>query len=402
MNNIHKILFFSATLLSILVAGCAFVRTMPAPFEKSALNRVTFFYPEFSDDIQYDGLETAIQQSIAYLSKLPAVQQFRFGKDVYDAAHMIRSLEHFLTFIQTNPSPQTLQNYIHSNYRVYRSAGRGFWGRVLFTGYYEPFLEGRLNPTPEYKYPVYARPADLITIDLSLFYPEMKGKTIIGRYVDHTVIPYYDRSQIEMDHSLEDTALPIAWVRDPVDLFFLQIQGSGKICLDNGESINVHYHISNGRPYRSIGKLLIDQGKIPREAMSMQSIRAYLTRHPEEMDAILNYNPSYIFFKTEKGGPLGFLEVPLTPGRSLALDRRIFPLAGLAFIETQKPVVDEQGNILSWSKCSRFALNQDTGGAIRGPGRADLFWGNGAYAEIAAGHMRNQGKLYFLILKPDR
>ena len=401
MNNLYKTFLFTASLLSLLVAGCTPLKTVPTQLEETALNRVTFFYPEFSDDILYEGLENAVLQSIAYLKKIPATHRFRFGEDIYDAAHMIRSLEHFLNFIKTNPSPETLQNHIHSNYRVYRSVGRGIFGRVLFTGYYEPFLEGRLMPTPEYKYPIYARPADLITIDLSLFYPELKGKTIIGRYVDQTVIPYYDRRQIEIEHSLKDTARAIAWVGDPVDLFFLHIQGSGKICLENGESINVHYHTSNGRPYRSIGKLLIDQGKIPREAMSMQSIRAYLKHHPEEMEPLLSHNPSYIFFKTETDGPLGLLEVPLTPGRSLALDSRIFPLAGLAFIETQKPVLDNQGHILSWSKCSRFVLNQDTGGVIRGPGRADLFWGNGTYAEIAAGHMHDQGKLYFLILKPD-
>jgi membrane-bound lytic murein transglycosylase A len=185
-------------------------------------------------------------------------------------------------------------------------------------------------------------------------------------------------------------------------VFFLQIQGSGKIFLDTGEVINVHYHGSNGRPYRSIGKLLIEEQKIPREEMSMQKIRSYLHAHPEEMASVFNYNPSYVFFKIEPEGPLGSINVLLTPGRSVALDRRIFPHAALAFIQTQKPVLNSAGHIDRWVECRRFVLNQDTGGAIRGPGRADLFWGNGPYAEIAAGHLAHLGELYFLILKPEK
>ena len=187
------------------------------------------------------------------------------------------------------------------------------------------------------------------------------------------------------------------------------ITGEFKLCalrsspfyLDNGKIIDVHYHATNGRPYRSIGKLLIDKEKILRSEMSMQKIRAYLRDHPEEVEDVLNYNPSYVFLKVEEDGPLGYLEVKLTPGRSIALDRRIFPLAGLAFIETQKPLINGDGKIYEWTELSRFVLNHDTGGAIRGPGRADLFWGNGTYAEIAAGYMQHTGQLYFLILKPD-
>lgn len=182
--------------------------------------------------------------------------------------------------------------------------------------------------------------------------------------------------------------------------FFLQIQGSGKIHIDGGGVLNVHYHASNGKAYRSIGNLLIEQGKIPRAEMSMQQIRAYLDAHPEEVSAIFSYNPSYVFFKIEPDGPRGCLDVRLTPGRSLAVDRRIFPMAALSFIQTQKPMVDGNGAIVGWTECARFVLNQDTGGAIRGPGRGDIFWGNGPYAELAAGHMQHPGRLYFLILKP--
>lgn len=387
---------------SLLLAGCAVFKKRPPKVRETALIRIApSEYPEFSDDMAYDGLEQCILQSILYLKKVPDARKFRFGEDVFDAAHMIRSMEHFLHFIQTKPSKQQLRKYISSNYLVYRSVGSGNLGQVLFTGYYEPFLEGSLEKSTEYRFPIYARPSDLTTIDLSLFLPEFKGKKIVGRHTDQTVVPYYDRKDIEYKGILEGKAVEIAWLKDQVDLFFLQIQGSGKICLDNNEIIHVHYHATNGRPYRSIGKMLIDNGKIPREEMSMQKIRAYLHDHPEEAETVLNYNPSYVFFKIEQDGPIGSLGVKLTPGRSVALDRRLFPLAGLAFVETKKPLINSDEKIHSWTDFARFMLNQDTGGAIKGPGRADMFWGDGIYAEIVAGHMQHHGKLYFLVLKPD-
>jgi len=313
---------------------------------------------------------------------------------------MIDSLIKFLEFIEKNSSQDELKQFISKNYLVYKSTGSNQTGEVLFTGYYEPFLEGSLTKSDLYKYPVYGIPSDLVSIDLSLFSPKYAGEKISGRYTGKTVVPYFDRKEIETGGILEGQAPVIVWVKDRIDLFFLQIQGSGKIKTDNGEILNIHYHASNGRPYKSIGNFLIEKEIITKSEMSMQKIRAYLSANPERTDDTLNYNPSYVFFKTAKEGPLGYLEVRLIPERSIALDRRIFPLAGLAFIESVKPVIDETGNIQEWLKSKKFVLNHDTGGAIRGPGRADIFWGNGKYAETAAGNMQHKGSLYFLILKP--
>ena len=387
--------------LAVLIAGC------PAPIKKppeeAALVRLSsFFYPDFRDDLELDGLEHSILKSLQYLERVPADRTYSFGEDRFDAAHLIKSLQTFQDFIRANPTGRELKNFIRSEYNVYQSIGRNQKGEVLFTGYYEPHLSGRLDKNEEFRYPIYALPTDLMKIDLSLFSEKYKGQSIVGRFTGQTVVPYFDRREIDEEKALVGRADALFWVKDPVDVFFLQIQGSGKIFLDTGEVVNVHYHGSNGRPYRSIGTLLIKEQKIPREEMSMQRIRSYLQAHPEEMASVFNYNPSYVFFKLEPEGPLGSLSVLLTPGRSVALDRRIFPHAALAFIETQKPVVNSAGQIDRWVDCRRFVLNQDTGGAIQGPGRADLFWGNGPYAEIAAGHLAHTGKLYFLILKPDR
>jgi membrane-bound lytic murein transglycosylase A len=332
---------------------------------------------------------------------MPDTKKYSFGKDEYLTPHMIYSLEAFLSFVQKNPAPRRLQAYIEDNYRVYKSVGAGKPGRVLFTGYYEPILNGRAEQSDTHRYPIYARPDDHVSVNLSMFSDKYKGKTLIGRHSEHKIVPYYDRKEIEEGGALKGKAAPLAWLDDPVDLFFLQIQGSGKVYLDTGQMLNVHYHTSNGHPYRSIGKLLIDEGKIPRSEMSMQAIRAYLKNNPDEVQRILNYNPSYVFFKIEPEGPIGYLSVRLTPGRSIALDRRIFPPAALAFISTRQPLISGGNEIDQWVDFSGFALNQDTGGAIRGTGRADVFWGNGPYAEIAAGHLQHHGTLFFLVLKPE-
>lgn len=396
------IIFISVSVLVSVLAGCAKIILSPSVKKTEALVKLpSSKYPDFTDDMDYENLDESIKQSLSYLLKRPAGTEFKFGNDIYTASQMIESLEAFRKFIAGRPSADNLRRYINTNYYVYKSTGSDGKGEALFTGYYEPEIEGSLFKSDIYKYPVYGMPSDLVSINLSLFSPKYKGEKITGRYTGQTVVPYYERSEIEAGAIADNEAFIIAWVKDPIDLFFLQIQGSGKINLDNGETLNIHYYASNGHPYKSIGNLLIQKDIIPRSKMSMQSIREYLNSNPEKIQEILNYNPSYVFFKPETDGPFGCLEVKLTPQRSIALDRSIFPLSGLVYVETLKPDIDENGEILGWSKSYKFVLAQDTGGAIRGPGRADLFWGNGKYAETAAGNMQHKGSLYFLILKPD-
>ena len=214
------------------------------------------------------------------------------------------------------------------------------------------------------------------------------------------LVPYADRQAIEQADALAGKAPILAWVKDPVALFFLHVQGSGRIALDEGGTLRLHYRATNGRPYRSIGRLLIDRGAVAREDMSMQAIRAYLAAHPDRRAEVTAHNPSYVFFETVTGGPFGSLGVALTPGRSVATDPDHFPRGALAFVASRKPLTADGRRISEWTPFGRFVLNQDTGGAIRGPGRADLFWGDGPYAELAAGHMQHTGRLYFFVLAP--
>lgn len=401
-NFLDKAVIVIIIILMIQLFGCA--EKLPLVIEKEKPPLVLLSpsqYPTFSDDMLFDGLEKAISKSLDYLNKIPENREIRFGSDVYCAAHVKKSLVRFMEFIQQKPDRKDVDGFIAEHYRVYLSSGAKETGKVLYTGYYEPALRGSRFQCENYPYPVYGPPDDLITIDLSAFSTRYERDRIMGRWNGKTVVPYYERRQIDFEHILGENLSPLIFVDNIVDLFFLHVQGSGRVYLDKGYFINLHYHSTNGRPYRSIGKYLIDKGKIDREKMSMQKIKEYLKVNPEEIPHVLSHNPSYVFFDIREKGPTGALGVTLTPGRSVAIDRSLFPDAALGFIETQKPLLDINGQINRWVEFSRFVLSQDTGGAIRGPGRADLFWGNDPYAEITAGHMQHQGNLYFLVLKPQ-
>ena len=384
------------------ISGCQIFA--PKVMDGSALERIDIDdYPDFGDDLAYENLADSIRMSLAYLEKLPKDRLFYFGEESYDCAHMIHSLEYFLRFLKTEPTEEEMRVFIASKYRVYQSVAHEEENGMLVTGYYEPLLKGSLTAREEFPWPIYSLPDDLAFIDLSRFDLSLPvNKKLVGRVTDdHQVVPYYQRQEI-VQNRLNGKSVPLAWVADRVDRFFLEIQGSGKIFIDGDTYINVHYHASNGHPYKSIGALLIKEEKIPREEMSMQRIKEYLRNHPQEVDGILNYNPSFVFFRVEEDGPIGCLGVPVTPGRSVALQRRIFPAAALGYLESAKPVVNDAMEIQDWAGFQRFIMNQDTGGAIKGPGRVDLFWGNGPYAEVAAGYMQHPGRLFFMVLKPEQ
>lgn len=357
--------------------------------------------PKFSDDMDKDSLRTAVERSIEYLKRLPLDREFRYGPHNYTAGYLIESMNTFMDILASSSDSADLNKKVRKYFRIYKSIGYNGKGSVFFTGYYEPVLKGSLSRSSEYRYPLYIKPNDLILIDLGQFNPGFRGERIVARHDrDKSIIPYYNRREIDTEKVLEGKGLELLWVSDPIELFFMQIQGSGIITLEDGKVQRVHYAASNGRPYRSIGKIFIDENIIPRDEVSLQVVKTYLKDHPEERDRILNYNESYVFFEKVDEGPLGNIEVVLAQGRSIATDYRLFPKGGLAFITTQKPEVDQSGRIKGWKSFSRFVVNQDTGGAIRGPGRVDLFWGSGTYAEIAAGAMQRYGEMYFLVKKP--
>lgn len=401
MKEIRGAFFVLVVLLTVASTfGCYRSLRKEAQRPEEALREVQLFAPKFHDDMNTDSLMLAVRRNLEYLGRLAPETVFRYGSHEFTCQQVRESQEAFLNLISKGLDEGQLSREIRKTFRVYRATGQVGNRRVLFTGYYEPVYEGSLSPDETFRYPLYRPPDDLIKIDLSLFREKFKGERIIARIEDKKVLPYYSRYQIEAERVLKGKGLEIAWLKDPLDVTFLHIQGSGRLRLPNEKEFLVHFQVSNGQPYRSIGRYMIERGFLLREEMSMQAIKKYLTENPEVRDEVLNHNPSYVFFNKVESGPLGSLGVLLTPGRSVALDSTIFPKGALGFISCQKPLVNDQGDIIGWTPFSRFVLNQDSGGAIKGAGRADVFWGNGPYAELTAGHLQHDGDLYLLIKKP--
>lgn len=395
---------FVAGTLFFPVWGCLFSskspETLPGkPFVKLSEKQ----YPLFKDTLANPSLARALEQSIHYYGKIPGDRMFKLGEYSYSASHMKRSLVFFLGFIQTQPSLDELTVFIKKYFDLFQSRGRNEKAEVLFTGYYEPSLQGSLTrDEKKYPIPLYSFPRDLVRIDLPRFSSRYKGEPTLSARItkNNKVVPYFTRAEINGRKDFYLQAHPIAWVSSLTDRFFLEIQGSGRVELENGGLLRVHYDGKNGHPYRSIGKYLIDQGEIPREKMSMQAIRAWLKANPHRRKEVFHHNPSFVFFRTEKGGPFGSIGVPLTPLRSIATDRSVFPRGALCFVETSMPSINSpQSSTDQWGRVSGFVLNQDTGGAIKGPGRVDFFCGHGPWAEFTAGHLSHLGSIYVLVLK---
>ncbi len=255
----------------------------------------------------------------------------------------------------------------------------------LITGYYEPMLNGSIIKTGKFKYPIYKSPNDLITVDLSSIYPELKKYRLKGKIKGNKLIPYNTREQMKSNKNLE----PICYVDDKVDLFFLQIQGSGKVKFQDGTIINVGYANQNGRTYNSIGKHMIQKGYITPDQGSLQGIRKWFKDNPKKIDEVLNVNDSYVFFHESKKSATGALGVELVAQRNLAVDRTYIPLGMPVFIQTSNPINKKDIN--------QLMVAADVGGAIKGQIRADFFWGHSKEAEQTAGRMKQKGILYMLI-----
>ncbi|MDX1375673.1 MAG: MltA domain-containing protein [Burkholderiales bacterium] len=290
------------------------------------------------------------------------------------------------------PDEAAARGFFEAAFTPYAVSSSTDGARGLITGYYEPVLSGSRARSDAFRYPVFGVPPDMVVVDLAGLYPDLKHRRLRGRIEGRRLVPYWSRAEIERDGDAFQAPV-LAWVSDPVALFFLQIQGSGRIAFEDGAQLRLGYADQNGHPYRSLGRHLVERDELQLEDASMQGIQAWAAANPDKLRAALDANPSYVFFRTlpelpAQAGPIGALGVPLVARASLAVDPRFVPLGAPVFLATTLPLSD--------APLEQLAVALDTGGAIRGPVRADYFWGGGPQAGALAGRMRQPGRLWLL------
>lgn len=377
-------------MLSLILSSCAEIPVAEKDEKPPLVLRQSSFanLPGWQDD-DFQNFASAYEKSCTRILKASPDKQFGNLKEAGTYGDWQKPCRDFLGLI--NPSPAALYTFFEHHFTPYTvSAGQDPEG--LFTGYYEASLRGSRTRQGPYHYPLYTRPDDLVMVDLGEFRDELKGQRIAGRVKGGNLKPYETRAEI-VEGNWPHNDKVFVWVDDPVDAFFVQIQGSGVVELDDGNTMRIGYAGQNGHPYYAIGRELIVRDHLTKENVSMQSIREWLAAYPDEADEIMNTNKSYVFFHELDGeGPLGGEGVALTAGRSLAIDRSLLSYGLPLWVDIDHPTQENQ-------KLQRMMIAQDTGGAIRGPVRGDVFWGYGAEAESLAGPMKSKGRYWILLPK---
>jgi membrane-bound lytic murein transglycosylase A len=379
-------------LLSFL--GCA---RPPATGPHDAFRKIQ--PPTIADDLALEGLVEAIDAQSNILrnssSTTMKIGPLSISRGEYQAA-----LEQLRAVLRSERSLASKLDYIRDHFTFFEFFGGDSWGEVLLTSYFEPSIAGSLTPTKTCTRPLYGRPADLVSIPLPEFSERFKDeKPLKGRVLKDRVVPFFSREEIDGKRALQGRGLELVWV-DPIDAFFLQIQGSGTVVLPSGEQQSIVYADKNGHRYEPIGKFLKDQ--IAPHTITMQRIEALLRRmSAAERDRTLFLNPSYVFFKRATQRAITAIGAPATPGRTIAVDPRYAPKGALAMLQFEKPVFKpeqiEGDDPAYFERSSRFVIDQDSGGAITGTNRVDLFWGRGADARKYAGVLQNKARLIYLV-----
>lgn len=377
--------FLRAALIVVFalhLSACSSIFPPPPPTDKLQLTPASFSdLPGWNDD-RTSEVMPALRNSCAVISRKSNDSKMGIAGSAKDWQSFCAELKNRAAandadtraFIETRLRP----------YAAHSPAGS------LFTGYYEAELNGSLQKEGKYQIPLWQKPSDLITADLGEFKPELKGQKVAGKIVKQKLKPYDDRALISQN-SLETRAQPLIWVDDPVSAFFLEIQGSGRVNLPDGSIVRVGYDAQNGHPFVPIGRVLADEGEIEKP-VTMQKIRAWLKAHPNKSTSMMNRNPSVVFFrKSDKDGAVGAQGAVLTPMRSMAVDPRFIPLGVPLWLD-----INDDGN---GTAIRRLVIAQDTGGAIKGAVRGDLFCGNGSAAEALAGGLQSNGRYYILLPK---
>jgi len=372
----------------------------PFPFQERQIT------DPLRDDGERTSLEQALERSLAYLAQKisggkSSAQQGNSSNRLFRPEAIYRTLTLFREVLSSSTSVEELERKIRENFTFWEAARNGRESPILLTGYYEPIVEGNTRPVGDFKYPLYRRPDDLVAAASGSKALGPSGQNRKERLENGEYLPYYSRREIDSQGVLQGKGYELVWLKDPWERFLLHVQGSGKIRLPDGETLRVGFAASNGRPYRSIGRVLAERGFLDRSELSLRKVKEFLHQNPGLMEEIFNANERYIFFRIlpDAEGAMGSHGFSLTAGRSIATDPAVYPPGALAYIISEQPVLDGDGKVQGRRTLQRFVFHQDTGAALKGPSRVDLFFGSGEEAGAAAGEMREEGRIYLLLAK---
>lgn len=392
----YKGLWVGTAVIIAVIAGC---KTPPVveepdyerqlPPGKHALRKITdpAMIPDFTFAC-YNTLDLrrALDHSLSYMSKTSSRQFFPSNGITHD--HAVASLRAFGTLLDQGLVGRPLEEAIRAQFDFYMSVGCDDRGTVLYTGYYTPIFDGSMTRTERFRYPLYAQPKDLVKGPQG----EILGRQLPGGAIER----YPDRLQIDQSGMLQGQE--IAWMADPFEVYITHVQGSAKLRLPDGSLKTLGYTATNGHEYQSVGQKMIADGIVPASGLSLKAMIDYFKANPNQIDKYIYHNPRYVFFRTDEGDPRGSLNEPVIPLRSIATDKAIYPRASMTLLQTRLP--RPLGGGISRMPYTGFALDQDTGGAIRAPGRCDVYMGVGDEAGRMAGQVYEEGTLYYLFLKP--
>jgi membrane-bound lytic murein transglycosylase A len=362
-------------------------------------------YPRFEESIKSKaGLIKAARKAIKYLETLPATKTIHVADRDYGPALLIDTAKSIIELAQKAKTADEFDVKVREDFDVFQSSGLDGAGRIVFSSYYQPMLKASLKKTQDYPYPLYRRPKDMVEVDLVAFGKANGEASVLGRATkDGKIVPYYTREEIDRRKALAGKGLEIAWLKDRFDALDLHIQGSAILKLPNGKEVLAKYAGNNSRGYNSVGLTLVKMGVFTRDEITHDKLREYLHKNPDAESWILAANPRYVFFELaplpEDGEPFGATEQSLVPARAIAVDPAFMPLGGLYFFSTTSPQTDKDGRLLGMSANTRFAFGLDTGGAIKSPGRVDIYAGHGPQAAATARGQWADGKLYLLVKK---
>ncbi len=395
-------LFLVAVGAASFLSGCASAEPPPpkkknfaAPSTWPYLERVTDpaempdFRPAFLDR---DNTLAALDQSRLFFAKPSSKKWFPYETNDSKVTHerQLATLDLLANALKKSASAEEFHGWCLQSFDVYRSVGADRTGAVLYTAYCEPIFVGSLQETPEFKYPLYTLPTDLVK--------DEDGKCLGRRTPDGSLVSYYSRREIEVGKLMRGKEL--VWLRDPFEVYIAQVQGSARINLSDGRQMCVGYSGKTDRPYKSIGQFLISENKIPADGLSLTALKRYFRDNPQDVERVLAHNESYVFFMEREPGPFGSIGVKVSPFHTVATDKTIFPRGGPVVVDTRVPTkspVEASG--VEFRKTTLIAFDQDTGGAIQAAGRADLFIGTGPEAELLAGYTQEEGRLFYMFAK---